>query len=182
MKYRDIYIGFYVRTRKAALGGKMGFGICLYFGSQNGISCTETGIRPQKRQQKMRAGLRLNRACSHWDDEICALRWEIGNRNSQNLSIYASLSSSRTSCMCIETNLVANSHTNILLYAKLPTFQGYIFRILQQCGPKLCNFVNFGMLFNAVMITLSNLIFPIMQSVHYLRSRYDFVNTVLYTL
>ena len=57
-----------------------------------------------------------------------------------------------------------------------------VFRILQQCGPKLCNFVNSGMLFNAVMITLSNSIFPIMQSVHYLRSRYDFVNTILYTL
>jgi hypothetical protein len=41
---------------------------------------------------------------------------------------------------------------NTKLIQNLQTSQGYIFRVLQHLATKLCNFSNFGMLFNAVIM------------------------------
>ena len=52
----------------------------------------------------------------------------------------------------------------------LPTLQDHIFHILQHFATKLCNFTKFRMLFNAVVMIFTILIFlkivSIMQSVH----------------
>jgi hypothetical protein len=56
----------------------MGTGICLFFGWENGISCTGTGIHQQQNNRKWEWDYVRFEQDSHCDDGICALgQWDL---------------------------------------------------------------------------------------------------------
>ncbi len=55
----------------------MGTGICPFFGWENGISCTGTGIHQQKHNRKWENELKFEQD-RHSDNGICAVgRWDL---------------------------------------------------------------------------------------------------------